>query len=530
MNNKIIRLGRHQSQGKTSFSGLGDPATNTITTGPGVMYYFNPAAGISPHGDGPRVYPQAQRITLDKVLRYSGQIKKIRTGIKKIYTGPERPAYQWLSKAAMDHEIKRAKAIKLYVDNHYGKITDVIIDAMGGNIGTMKLAAGAVAGTVEGNTITAKNGVKFHFMDTMERSRINELEKLVNNKPDSTLLCLVSQSGTTYETLANYLLLLQEGKILPPANIIPMIGTADSPIGEMAKLSGYKPLENPMGDDLFVIPNWSETGGRWTGNTAEPSLMIALGGGDPEQWFEGYQGTIKDFLNRPLKNNAVMMGAMLDVAYFANGFKNLFTFAYGETLAAAKHALDQNVNESTPCLVDTEGNPFGNGLVHRFLTSPAAQHADMATLTEFTKLPVKLCILTVQHPDVSSGKPVSAGILGRSDKIPDVLKKRLGGMIGLRPSELMDAMAASTGAKVWAIGRPVEFVKIPGVNPKTMAALLAGQYIKTLVWGMVNNIDVTREMAFTYYKQVFGTVTDKKNRSVLKQGPADIFYNAVTGR
>lgn len=498
-----------------------------IKTGTGVSYFLAGAVG-KPVNDSYKVSPQAQRLSSEEILKSLSQVELAKQKVIKIYNGPEQPSMEWLTKSQIQKERKRAAVINDYVNTYYkGKIKDVIIVGMGGNIGTMKIAATAVAKECKGNNlIIAKNNVTFHFVDTMEPSTIDSIKELIKKSPESTLMCLVSQSGTTFETISLNAL-LQDGVKLPSKNIITMIGDKNSAIGSMAKKLNYNPQPNKMGNDLFNIPTWTQTGGRWTGNTAEPAVMIALGGGDAVKWFDAYQTTFEDFMCKSLNNNPIEQSALLDVAYYNNGFKEFFTLVYGNTLSGIIHGLMQNVNESTPSTKDISGKNFGGGLFHYADLSPKFQHDTMAQITDSTKTPLKIRILTVDN-NKAAGVPINLNKLFADNTLPSELKQRANGMEGLSPAELMDAMAAATGYDAWHLGRPVEFVQLPAINEKTMASLLAEQYIRTMVWGTVNQVDVTREMSFPGYKKVFKDITEDLDKKTLRQGPAIIFQNFAT--
>lgn len=496
----------------------------SIKTSTGVSYFLAGAVG-KPESSDYTVYPQAERLSDKDVLKSLNQVEAARQIINEIYNGPQQPAMGWLTKSVIQSERQRAAVIKEYVNvNYKGKVKHVIVVGMGGNIGTMKLAASAVAKECKGNNLfVAKNGVTFHFVDTMEPSTIDSMKKLIEKSPNSTIMCLVSQSGTTFETISLNAL-LQDGKKLPSKNIIPMIGEKKSAIGAMAQKLGYNPMQNKMGNDLFNIPTWSQTGGRWTGNTGEPSVIIALGGGDPVKWFDGYQATIEDFLTKPLNVNPIEQSALLDVAYYNNGFKEFFTLIYGNKLSGITHGLMQNVNESTPAVKNKLGQPFGGGIFHYADLAPKFQHDTMAQITDSTQTPLKIRILTVDN-NAYAGNPIDLDKLFSDGKLPSALQQRAKGMQGLTPAELMDVMAASTGYDAWHLGRPVEFVQLPAINEQTMATLLAEQYIRTMVWGVANQVDVTREMSFPNYKKAFKDMTENIDRKTLKQEPANIFKN-----
>lgn len=501
--------------------------TSPIKTSTGVSYFLAGATG-KPENSDCMVSTQSKRLSSEEIFKSLSQVETARKKITEIYNGPEQPGMAWLTKSVIQAERERAVAIKDYTDKYYkGKIKNVIIVGMGGNIGTMKLAATAVAKECKGNNlIIAKNGVTFHFLDTMEPSTIDTMKGLIEQSPDSTVMCLVSQSGTTFETISLNAL-LQNGKKLPSKNIIPMIGDKNSAIGSMAQKLGYNPLPNKMGNDLFNIPTWQQTGGRWTGNTAEPSVIIALGGGDPVKWFDGYQATIEDFIAKPLKDNPVEQSALLDVAYYNHGFKEFFTLVYGNKLSGIIHGLMQNVNESTPATKNLAGNKFGGGIFHYADLAPKFQHDTMAQITDSTETPIKIRILTVDN-NKAHGMPINLNKLFPGGALPNALQQRAKGMQGLNPAELMDAMAASTGYDAWRLGRPVEFVQLPAINEETMATLLAEQYIRTMTWGTANQIDVTREMSFPGYKKVFKDITENPDKKTLKQGPAAIFQDLTT--
>lgn len=496
--------------------------SSSIKTSTGVSYFLAGAVG-KPDLKDCVVAPKAQRLNDEDILKPLAKVDIAKKKITEIYNGPQQPAMAWLSKSFIQSERKRAIEINSYVDKYYkGKIKNVIIVGMGGNIGTMKLAATSVAKECKGNNFyIAKNGVKIYFLDTMEPAAINKVKRLIEKSPKSTVMCLVSQSGTTFETISLNAL-LQSGKKLPSRNIIPLIGDKNSAIASMAEKMGYNPLPNKMGNDLFNIPTWNQTGGRWTGNTAEPSVVIALGGGNPIKWFDGYQATIEDFINKPINNNPVEQSALLDVAYYNNGFRNFYTLIYSNKLSGIIHALMQNVNESTPAVKDKYGNIFGGGIFHYADIAPKFQHDTMAQITDSTQTPIKVRILTVDNSTLPEN-PINLNKLFADNKLPDALQQRAKGMQGLNASELMDIMAAATGYDAWRLGRPVEFVQIPAINEETMASLLAEQYVRTMVWGQVNKVDVTREMSFPGYKKVFKTITENPDKEVLKKGPAAIF-------
>jgi len=533
-----LSLDRFETQ-PIRFGTLKSPETHSLETA-GIQYYLGGAEDMNIENPtfSTADYSKSQRLEKPVIEKFLTGVQSAQSEIRRLYTQTPTPnSMGWLSSTVIEKEKARAKAIKNYVEekwiNHSNgseTIKDVIIVAMGGNVGTMKLAATSVAKQVDGNTITAKNDVKFHFIDTMEPNRIHAMRELVRTQPDNTLLCLVSQSGTTAETIAINAL-LQSGQPLPKENVIPMIGKSDSAIGGMAKNLGYTKHSNVSdwsedNGNLFAIPSWEQTGGRWTGNTAEPSLVIALGGGDPKAWFEGYQSVITDFLTKPNDENAVLQSALLDVAYSFKGFRDFYTFAYSDKLAGAGHALTQNVNESTPSL-EISKQPFGNGLIHKFLVAPAAQHADMATLTDFAHYPIKLRVLMVNDADSAGDTAIDFATLFGTQTQPETFKESTAAsMDKFKPSQLMNAMAAATAFDAWKRGRPVEFVTLPDISETTMGALMAEQYLRTMVWGQVNNVDVTREMSFPDYKGVFGGIV-KRGVGQANQAATQMFYDAA---
>lgn len=498
-----------------------------ITTSTKVSYFLNGAIG-TPKNTSDSVGNNAKRLSTSEILKYTNNINDAQKKVSAIYNGPEKPSMYWLTKPSIETEKKRASVINDYVHHYYkGKIKDVIVVSMGGNVGTMKLAATAVAKECKGNNlIVAKNGVNFHFLDTIEPSTVASLQKIVEKSPNSTILCLVSQSGTTFETISLNSL-LQNGKKLPPKNVIMMIGDKNSALGSIEKKLHCAPQPNEFGDSLFSIPTWQQTGGRWTGNTAEPSFIIAIGGGNPMKWFEAYQSVIEDYLNLPVEKNPIYQSALIDVAYYNKGFRQFYTLIYGNTLSGIMHPLMQNVNESTPSAKNASGEIFGRGIFHYADLAPKFQHDTMAQITDATQIPIKIRILTVDDSK-SPGNSINLNKLFPDNKIPDALEKRAKGMQGLNPAQLMNSMAAATGYDAWRIGRPVEFIQLPSINEESMATLLIEQYLRTFTWGTVNNIDVTREMSFPCYKKAFKNMTENLDRKLLMQEPATIFKMFAT--
>lgn len=177
------------------------------------------------------------------------------------------------------------KDVSLLVKKKKGFSHIVVIGIGGSNLGALSILE-----AIEGKNYLF-NKKKFFFADTVDVDNLDFILKQCKNK--KTLLILISKSGSTVESLANFEVLAS--KLKSKKDDVVVITDKDSKLYDFAKQKNY---------DFLLIPK--NVGGRYSVFSAVGLFPLALAGIKIKELLKGAGDSLKNFN----KKNIALNGAL----------------------------------------------------------------------------------------------------------------------------------------------------------------------------------------------------------------------------
>jgi len=189
----------------------------------------------------------------------------------------------------------------------YKNIDYVIVVGIGGsNLGTMAVVE-AVKGRFHNYTT---NKTKILFADTVDPDSLSSIAELMKSslkKRKKVLLCFITKSGGTTETIANFefLFTILKKQNKKAEDFVVAITDADSKLHGFAQNKKFK---------ILTIPK--RVGGRYSVFSAVGLFPLAVVGVDIEQLLIGAQSMAKACLNTSILENPAAVSATLLLIHF----------------------------------------------------------------------------------------------------------------------------------------------------------------------------------------------------------------------
>ncbi len=147
--------------------------------------------------------------------------------------------YEYNTNYAFLHSLLDKKLLQKIekLNKRYKKINNILVIGIGGsNLGTIALSE-----AIKGKLNNQINNKKIYFADTTDSDYINSIIKILKNK--KTLVNIITKSGTTLETIANFEAVIKYLKI--NKKYIVVTTDYDSKLYHLAKKKKYAVLEIP---------------------------------------------------------------------------------------------------------------------------------------------------------------------------------------------------------------------------------------------------------------------------------------------
>ncbi len=317
------------------------------------------------------------------------------------------------------------------------QFTDVISIGIGGSALGPQFIATALA--------PANPPLAIHFMDNTDPEGIDRLLQGLQDKLASTLVLVISKSGSTPET-RNGMIETQQAFAAQGLNFAAQaiaITGAGSQLEQTAKTQGW----------LETFPMFDWVGGRTSEMSAVGLLPAALQGIDIQQMLTGAK-LMDDATRVPdLQTNPA---ALLALAWYAagngKGEKDMVILPYKDSLILLSRYLQQLVMESLGKEKDLEGNTVHQGIAVYGNKGSTDQHAYVQQLREgvpnFFMTFVE--VLRDRHGD---SPEVEAG--------------------GITTGDYLFGLLQGTRQALYENQRDSITITIPEVNPQTVGALIA---------------------------------------------------------
>ena len=350
-----------------------------------------------------------------------------------------------------------------------------------------------------------ENYPRIFFLDNIDPDQISMLLETLNL--EKTLVNVITKSGTTAETMSQYMIV---AKILEDKlgdnyrrNIVV---TTDKEVGllrQIANQEGYK---------TFVIPD--DVGGRFSVFSAVGLLPLALVGIDIDEIINGIKDMDLALKNTDIRHNIAAQNALIH--YLADTRKNkkiVVMMPYSSRLRYVADWFVQLWAESLGKNVDNNG-------VRR----------------EFGTTPIKSLGVTDQHSQIQlynegpNDKIINFIRVEEFDKtveIPHVFEYTgIGYLGGKTINSLINAEADATKVALTDFKRPNLTISIPKVDAYNVAQLLYMLEVETAIAGELYNINTFNqpgvEQAKNYTYALMGRAGYEDSSRMLKEKLATV--------
>lgn len=294
------------------------------------------------------------------------------------------------------------------ITKQYQKIKHLVLVGIGGS----SLGVEAV------HTVLDEGKVKLTVLDTISAYEIkNVLETLSSvKKAEQIVVCVVSKSGGTTETLVNASVLLEKLK-----------GTFGEAIYKQAVFIGdpgtdFMKAGKRMGVTTVAMPKI--VGGRYSVGTEVALVPLALLGHDVDAFIEGFVDASQPEFEKIVAESAARLNL-----YIQKGFKHYNFFAFEKRLATLGAWHRQLFAESIGKSLDKDGKTVTKGMLPTISTPVELHSVGQLYLSGFSGVYTDFVTFDDEPNDFKIAKQGLAKAYGRFS-VQEVIVALYGGVIG----------------------------------------------------------------------------------------------------
>ncbi len=302
---------------------------------------------------------------------------------------------------------------------------------------------------------------RVHVIDTVDPDIFDGLLTLVD--PEKTVFNVISKSGTTVETAAQFLIVRDflRRKLGSDygRNLIATTGPAGGALRRIADEDGYTTLDIPEG-----------IGGRFSVLTPVGLLSAAVSGIDVEAILSGAAAMDKRCKSDDIKQNPALMNAVLQYLSYNKGMHISVMMPYSSRLEGVAEWYCQLWAESLGKKLSVDGKVVNCGPTPVRALGPTDQHSQLQ--------------LYMEGPFDKVVTFIAVGIFTSSINIPnDIPDKSLAYLSGRSLAGLMEAERLGTQAALTEGGRPNCTIYLPEISAFYIGQLLYFFELQTALAG-----------------------------------------------
>jgi glucose-6-phosphate isomerase len=391
-----------------------------------------------------------------------------------------------------------AEAISTWATSVAGRYSDLVVLGIGGS----SLGALAVITALQhpGRNLQATgSGLRVHFVDNVDPDQISGLLDVLD--PLSTLVNVISKSGTTAETMAAYLLFrhwIEEGAGENYREQI--IATTDSETGIL------RPLAEAEGYRIFSVP--ASVGGRFSVLSPVGLVPIALAGIDIQELLRGAAWT-NALIEAPLPENPVAQAALVQYLSYRRGRHISVLMPYSSRLRFLSDWFVQLWAESLGKAENRDGSIVHEGSTPLGALGATDQHSQVQL---FNEGPADKIITFIRLGKFDAELLIPA---------PQPAIPELAYLAGESFNRLINAEQAATAHALREHGRPSYTLTLPELSAGTLGALLQFLMWQTALMGELTFVDAYDqpgvELAKVYTYALLGREGFERQRDELAE-------------
>lgn len=245
-----------------------------------------------------------------------------------------------------DHDLY-AKIQTIVAEIELLKPTILVVVGIGGS----SLGAKAVLQAIQGRVRDSKmHALRVYFAETVDTDRMYTIMSIVQQElvaGNNISINVVTKSGTTLETMANFYVLvdlLRQHRPDEYKKFVVVTTGSDSPLWAYAHEQGYRVLEVPK-----------NIGGRYSVFSAVGLFPLALAGIDIQELRAGAAQTTTECFSEDFSSNPAVMSALIHYHYYRQGVRISDLFMFSVDLEALGKWYRQLMAESLGKEFDING-------------------------------------------------------------------------------------------------------------------------------------------------------------------------------
>lgn len=428
---------------------------------------------------------------------------KINQWVMEIW-GDRRQDGKWLKWINLADNTQLVDAINIYAQSIQGKFDNVVVLGIGGSaLGGLAVTEALLKPYWNVLSKEQRNGFpRIFFLDNIDPDQIKGLMDAIDI--EKTLFNVISKSGTTAETMSQYIIFHSMLKEKLGENYKNnLVVTTDQNKGVLRQIC--------KDENLLSFPVPDDVGGRFSVFSAVGLLPFALVGININEIQKGIKAIYDNAKETNLYYNMAAQNALIHVLLDQKKGKHISVcMPYSSRLRYVSDWYVQLWAESLGKEVDLKGSTINAG-----------------------QTPVKAVGVTDQHSQIQLYNE------GPNDKIINFIRVRefdntltipdsyshvsqLAYMSNKTINELMNAEAESTKVALCGYNRPNVTITLPKVNEYYLAQLMYMLEVQTAIAGKIYNIDAFNqpgvEQAKNYTYALMGREGYEKTATVLKKG------------
>ncbi len=312
------------------------------------------------------------------------------------------------------------------------------------------------------------NNPRIFFLDNIDPDQMCSLLNTLNL--EKTLVNVITKSGTTAETMAQYMIvanLLQEK--LGDDYRKNIVVTTDKEIGLLRQLANQEGYKN------FVIPD--DVGGRYSVFSAVGLLPLALVGIDIDEIINGVKDMDLALKNTDIRHNIAAQCALIHYIYNTRKNKNILVMMpYSSRLKYVADWFVQLWAESLGKNIDNDGNKINTGLTPIKSVGVTDQHSQIQLFNEGPNDKI-INFIRIEEFD-------------NNIEIPKIFEYTgIGYLGGKTINQLFNAEADATKMALLDFSRPNITISLPKINGYYLGQLLYMLEVETAIAGALYNIN-----------------------------------------
>lgn len=350
-----------------------------------------------------------------------------------------------------------------------GRFEDLLVIGIGGSTwGTIAIQAALCHGGWNERPETRGGRPRFHVLDNSDPDALREtLEGL---DPAKTLVNVVSKSGTTAETAANFMALAGRfQQALGETWREHFVLTTDAGTGLLQRIA--------RDEKLAVLDIPPKTGGRFSLLSAVGLFPAAMLGLDIRQLLAGAEAITRDAATAPVAGNRTLQAAAAAWLWFERGHAVNVLMPYSRRLRYVANWYVQLWGESLGKRDDRQGRVVHSGTTPLGALGAADQHS---LLQLFMEGPADKLVSFVRVEAFGGPSPIPAVFADREE---------IAYLAGHDLATLINAEQAATAQALAAAGRGSRTLTLPTVDEYWLGQLFQFLMLETFVNGELLDVD-----------------------------------------